>query len=332
MAASWPSAKKTFSAVINGVTKLIALLFNSSYDEVEALQTFIGAPGAAQTHLAALLDMMKDGYAGGRCYKKDADEIYVGPFAGIIANAAGTVKKLRISTSVTTLSAANLDTGSFAALTYYYIYATADSAATTPTFVISASASAPTGYTYYRRLGWFYNETINVLDITGGKISTFIGGDNDNQIINTKTVTKTELSATAMPMDDSIPTWAEGAEIADLATTIIPSSATNKFLIRAIINCGSNGGQLVNFGLALFKDPTGTDAAIAASVSCPFNNSFQTQIVLEYLMTTGGTSPTTFKLRTGNTAGNAFTINGANNIRVLGGVMVSSLTVTEIKA
>lgn len=173
MAASWPAAKKTFTQIVNGVAKLVGLLWNTGYDEIEAVQTFIGAPGAAQTHLAALLDTVKDAYTGGRCYKKDADEIYVGPFAGIIANAAGTVKKLRVSTSVTTLAAANLDTGAFAAATYYYIYATADAAATTPTFVISASASAPTGYTHYRRLGWFYNETINVIDITGQRIGSF---------------------------------------------------------------------------------------------------------------------------------------------------------------
>ena len=45
MAASFPNAKKTFSQVVNGVTKLVAALWNVDYDEVEAMQTFIGPTG-----------------------------------------------------------------------------------------------------------------------------------------------------------------------------------------------------------------------------------------------------------------------------------------------
>ncbi len=42
MAASYPGAIKTFSAVVNGVTKLVAALFNSPYDEVTAVETELG--------------------------------------------------------------------------------------------------------------------------------------------------------------------------------------------------------------------------------------------------------------------------------------------------
>jgi len=55
MAASFPNAKKTFSAVVNGVTKLVAALFNSPYDEIEAIETFIGATGGgAQAYYTSL--------------------------------------------------------------------------------------------------------------------------------------------------------------------------------------------------------------------------------------------------------------------------------------
>ena len=42
MAASYPGAIKSFSQVTNGVTKLVALLFNSAYDEIEAVETELG--------------------------------------------------------------------------------------------------------------------------------------------------------------------------------------------------------------------------------------------------------------------------------------------------
>lgn len=42
MPASFPSAIKNFSAVVNGVTKLVAALFNSPYDEITAIETALG--------------------------------------------------------------------------------------------------------------------------------------------------------------------------------------------------------------------------------------------------------------------------------------------------
>lgn len=42
MAASYPAAIKNFSAVVNGVTKLVAALFNSPYDEITAIETELG--------------------------------------------------------------------------------------------------------------------------------------------------------------------------------------------------------------------------------------------------------------------------------------------------
>jgi len=46
MAASFPGAIKNFSAVVNGVTKLVASLFNLPYDEITAIQTELGTDPA----------------------------------------------------------------------------------------------------------------------------------------------------------------------------------------------------------------------------------------------------------------------------------------------
>ena len=61
MAASYPGAVKTFSAVVNGVTKLVAALFNSPYDEITAIETELGTDVAGslsdlKTRLAVALN------------------------------------------------------------------------------------------------------------------------------------------------------------------------------------------------------------------------------------------------------------------------------------
>src|SRR3989304_2869910 len=61
MAASYPAAVKTFSAIVNGVTKLVAALFNSPYDEITAVETELGTNPAGsvadvKTRLAVALN------------------------------------------------------------------------------------------------------------------------------------------------------------------------------------------------------------------------------------------------------------------------------------
>jgi hypothetical protein len=59
MAASFPGAIKSFSAVVNGVTKLVAALFNSGYDEITAIETALGA-NMANVRFGAQVDKTAD--------------------------------------------------------------------------------------------------------------------------------------------------------------------------------------------------------------------------------------------------------------------------------
>ena len=77
----------------------------------------------------------------------------------VCTNTAGTIRKFRRNTSNTTVAWTDIDTGSEAISTTYYIYAVADADATTFTCKVTTSSSAPSGVTYYKRLGSFYNDS-----------------------------------------------------------------------------------------------------------------------------------------------------------------------------
>ncbi len=249
----------------------------------------------------------------------------------VCSNSGGTARRFRKNTSTTTVvmttaGVGGLDAGAEAAGTRYYIYAVADADATTFTAICSTNAATPTGITYFRYLGSFYNNASSNIDeasVVGAGAGRFV------QQVNTPTVAMA-VCTTAMPYDDSIPSSSEGAAISALDTTIIPRSTTNKLLIRAVINCGAGSDQLEPYALALYQDAGAS--AIAVSSRCLVNNAQTDQIILEYPMTSGTTSATTFKLRIGNADGGAFTINGSSGARYYGGVLISSLTITETES
>ena len=91
------------------------------------------------------------------------------------SNSAGSVVRWRRNTSDTTVSWTMLDTSSEVASTTYYLWAVADTDVATFTVTISTSSTAPSGKTYYAKLGQFYNNSSsNILDD-----NTLIN-DNDN--------------------------------------------------------------------------------------------------------------------------------------------------------
>ena len=197
---AYPEDAGTITPLVDGTDYEEAANVNNVVTELSNVKTLVGIPGAAQSHLATIMDMLADNYTGGRCYGEDGttDEVYVSAFSGIISNAAGSIRKPRRITTVTTLTASDLDTGAMAE-GYYYIYATADAAANTPVFKFSASATTPTGYTYYKKIGWFYNETASVLDVTKLFIGNIKEGGAPNIVSATGT---TDISTTSTSYED----------------------------------------------------------------------------------------------------------------------------------
>ena|SRR3990167_3033630 len=76
-----------------------------------------------------------------------------------MSNAAGSIVRWRRTTSTTTITWSDIDTGSEAASTTYYIYATGDTDITGVVYKISTSSTSPSGSTYYRKLASFFNDS-----------------------------------------------------------------------------------------------------------------------------------------------------------------------------
>lgn len=76
----------------------------------------------------------------------------------VVSNAAGSVRLFLNNTSATTVTASDMDVGgSFTASATHYIYAVADLVTSeTATFKVSTNSSAPSGETYYAKIGSFY--------------------------------------------------------------------------------------------------------------------------------------------------------------------------------
>jgi hypothetical protein len=133
-----------------------------------------------------------------------------------------------------------------------------------------------------------------------------------------------------IPYDTTIPQSGEGTAISGLDTTITPTSATSKILVRVVLSatCASGGG--VTAIAALFRD-SGANALAATQVSFPVG--YSANIILEWLDSPATTSAVTYKVRGGKVTGGAdWYVNATNaGAAVLGGAMKSTLTATEIK-
>jgi len=146
-------------------------------------------------------------------------------------------------------------------------------------------------------------------------------------MVNATYVTKS-TGTTAMIFDDSAPTNSEGDEFFTKAIT--PSNTSNLLRIDVVVWCGSSSATDKPI-VALYQDSTSASLN-SAVVEGPNLDSVPVAAFFTHWMTAGTTSSTTFKIRAGSTNGSTFTINGAAGSRVLGGVLTSSMTITEIKS
>ena len=133
-------------------------------------------------------------------------------------------------------------------------------------------------------------------------------------------------TTTLIPFDNTIPQITEGTQFLSLAIT--PISATSKLLIQVIGCYGvSTGNTIIT---AIFQDATAN--AIASGQSYGSVNGWTLQYPINYFMTSGTTSSTTFTVRCGQQVAGTLTINGVSGNPFYGGTLYSSITITEIAA
>ena len=132
---------------------------------------------------------------------------------------------------------------------------------------------------------------------------------------------------TQIPADDTIPQITEGDEF--LTCNITPKNAANTLKVDVVCNLNINTTGTPFLVVALFIDP-GPDAVavswVEASASRPVVISFS------YWQAAGTVSEMIFKGRAGSDGSNAITVNGKSGSRYYGGVVMSSITITEYAA
>lgn len=138
------------------------------------------------------------------------------------------------------------------------------------------------------------------------------------QIIDGEVATGT----TVLPQDDTIPQNTEGDEYMTLAIT--PKSASSRLKIEVSVHCAVSTAQP---SAALFRDSI-ADALAAAATRTPSTNAM-VLITFAHDMASPGTSATTFKVRAGSLSAATTTFNGQSGARLFGGVLASSIIITE---
>lgn len=154
-----------------------------------------------------------------------------------------------------------------------------------------------------------------------------VGADVGGGVVVQRVNTQTGASATGttlIPLDDTIPQNTEGNEYMTLAIT--PTDAANILDIEVVwVGVHSVAAWI---SAALFQDSVAN--ALAATTGFSTTAGGGAPLVFRHKMVAGGTSAITFKVRAGGHTAGTTTFNGNAGARIFGGVMASSITITEL--
>lgn len=133
---------------------------------------------------------------------------------------------------------------------------------------------------------------------------------------------------TTVPWDDTIPQNTQGDEY--MTCSITPKSTTNKLVISVTVFASHSAGAVTIIS-SLHQDST-ADALACAYIRRSTATDVIPMMTFSHTMAAGTTSSTTFKVRVGGDTAGTITFNGVSGGRKLGGVLASSIEITEYAA
>ena len=137
-----------------------------------------------------------------------------------------------------------------------------------------------------------------------------------------------DSGTTVMVNDDTVPQNTEGNEFMTLAITPTATNSKLKIEVVCVLSTHSDNHKGI---VALFQDTTAN--ALAAVMNHDMGGQGRVKTMsFNHFMTAGTTSATTFKVRAGSDTAGTVGFNGYGGSRYFGGVMSSSITITEIAA
>lgn len=118
-------------------------------------------PGQVHSQWSILETLLSNYIRGEKLTYKNSTTITVSSGEVVVANSGASLRLFLQDSGNTDITTANLDSGSsFSAGTTYYVYAATSSAtASSSTYYISLSSSAPAGPTYYTKIGTFTTDS-----------------------------------------------------------------------------------------------------------------------------------------------------------------------------
>lgn len=320
---SFPTSQDSFVEKQDGIDIIQADDVNDAYAGVEATQGHVGNTGASQSNSIDILDYIARILPTLKLSFTSATEITVSTGVAFGLNSGESIRLPRKNTSTVLVdTGTHMDTGAIGNNLDYFIHAVFDATATTVTFVISLSSSAPTGITTFQLIGGFSTDgSAQIIEATVFSVAGMrVVGVKNFQTGAVATGTTNTVD------DDSIPQNDEGDQFMSLEATA--KAAINKWKIQ-VTWCGSLAGANLDCLIALFQDDI-ADALAAARVGRVDTGDVDEGVhTFTHFMTTGTISATTFKVRAGNNGSDTTTFNGVAGGRKLGGVMASSITITE---
>jgi len=158
-----------------------------------------------------------------------------------------------------------------------------------------------------------------------GTVDTLQRSGNVVQVVNFQTGA-VATGTTVIPTDNTIPQITEGDQYMTLAIT--PTNSSNKLFIEVIWQ--GTYSRADYSCLALFVGATAD--ALAATLIIQTTASFDFQNTLNHYMVAGVTTALTFSVRVGGNGSGTHTFNGRAGAAKMGGVMASSITITEYTA